>query len=123
MIKAPIGLQDLRRRLYVKAKTEGSGRHKRLGFSGKRWSREWQYGTLGPEYRVSAAVKLCSRSRLIGPITLAVKCAGARSAGNPHATCDAAGAGNGVTAIPKRARRGKPRTRPRRSLRATAAER
>jgi len=25
------------------------------------------------------------------------KCAGARSAGNPHATCDVAGAGNGLT--------------------------
>src|SRR5262249_53766428 len=43
------------------------------------------------------------------PITLGVKCAGARSAGNPHATCDVAGAGNGATATPKRARRGKPR--------------
>ncbi len=29
------------------------------------------------------------------PITLVVKCVGTRSAGNPHATCDAAGAGNG----------------------------
>ncbi len=34
-----------------------------------------------------------SGSGLIGPITLDVKCAGARSAGNPHATCDVAGAG------------------------------
>ncbi len=32
-----------------------------------------------------------------GLITLVVKCAGTRSAGNPHATCDAAGAGNGVS--------------------------
>src|SRR3954453_15168122 len=32
------------------------------------------------------------------------------SQGNPHATCDVAGAGNGVTASPKRAPRGKPRT-------------
>src|SRR5215831_1304088 len=30
-------------------------------------------------------------------ITLDVKCAGARSAGNPHATCDEAGAGNRLT--------------------------
>jgi hypothetical protein len=30
-------------------------------------------------------------------ITFDVKCAGARSAGNPHATCDVAGAGNGFT--------------------------
>ena len=79
--------------------------------------------TLGlfSESRVSSGqLLLCSRSSLIGLITLDVKCAGARSAGNPHATCDVAGAGNGVTAIPKRARRGKPRTQPRRSLRAAA---
>jgi hypothetical protein len=94
--------------------------YQRPSFDGKRWSREWQYGPLGPEYRVSAAIKLCSRSSLIGPINFGVKCAGARSAGNPHATCDVAGAGNGVTATPKRARRGKPRIQPRRSLRATA---
>ena len=55
MIKAPISLQDLRRRLYVKAKTERSGSHRCLGFGWKRWSREWLYGTLGlfSEYRVS----------------------------------------------------------------------
>ena len=57
---------------------------------------------------------------LIGHITLDAKCAGARSAGNPHAACDAAGAGDGATETPKRARRGKPRTQPRRFLRATA---
>jgi hypothetical protein len=56
-----------------------------------------------------SAVQLGSRSGLIGLINFDVKCAGARSAGNPHATCDVAGAGNGATAIPKRARRGKPR--------------
>ena len=77
MIKAPVSLQDLRYRLYVKAKA-------------------------------------------IGPVTLDAKCAGARSAGNPHAACDAAGAGDGATASPIRARRGKPRTQPRTILRATA---
>jgi hypothetical protein len=56
MTKAPINLQDLRRRLYVKAKAEP-----------------------------------------IGLITLGVNCAGARSAGNLHATCDVAGAGNQLT--------------------------
>jgi hypothetical protein len=35
--------------------------------------------------------------RSIGHITFEVKCAGARSAGNPHATCDVAVAGNQVT--------------------------
>jgi hypothetical protein len=45
---------------------------------------------------------------MIGPITFDAKCAGARSAGNPHAACDVAGAGNGVTDLSIRARRGKP---------------
>ena len=44
--------------------------------------------------RILRAVVLSSRSKLIGLINLDAKCAGARSAGNPHATCDAAGAGN-----------------------------
>jgi len=34
---------------------------------------------------------------MIGTMHLGAKCAGARSAGNPLATCDAAGAGNGLT--------------------------
>lgn len=47
--------------------------------------------------RFVSAVELGSRSGLIGPITLDVKCAGARSAGNPHATCDVAEAENQLT--------------------------
>src|SRR5262245_62440230 len=105
MRKAPISLQDLRGRLYIKAKTElvsaGSG-GAGLGCT-ERWDTLWS--TAAPRCR-----RLGSRSRPIGPITLGVKCAGARSAGNPHATCDVAGAGNGATVPPKRARRGKPRT-------------
>ena len=46
---------------------------------------------------------------MIGLITLGEKCAGKRSAGNPHAAFEAAGTGNGATARPIRARRGKPR--------------
>jgi hypothetical protein len=51
---------------------------------------------------------------MIGLINLEVKCAGARSAVNPHAACEVAGVGNGATVRPIRARRGKPRkqTRP-----------
>jgi len=45
---------------------------------------------------------------MIGPITLDAKCAGARSAGNPHAACDVEGAGNGATDTANWARRGKP---------------
>jgi hypothetical protein len=58
MIKAPIDLQDLRRRLYIKAKAEPFWRlrrSKRQGFGWKRWSRRWLYDTLGlfDAYRVS----------------------------------------------------------------------
>ncbi len=52
-----------------------------------------------------------------GPITLDEKCAGARSAGNPHAACDVAGVGDGITEGPKRARRWKRRIQPRHFLR------
>src|SRR5215471_3739103 len=54
-------------------------------------------GTLFGVPRILRAVVLSSRSKLIGLINLDAKCAGARSAGNPHATCDAAGAGNQLT--------------------------
>src|SRR4029450_365779 len=58
----------------------------------------WHVGTLLGVPRVEYTVELGSRSSLIGPITLDVKCAGARSAGNPHATCDVAGGGTQVNA-------------------------
>ncbi len=55
MIKAPINLQDLRRRIYVKAKSEPSWRFQRRGFGWKRWSRRWLYGELElfAEYQVN----------------------------------------------------------------------
>jgi hypothetical protein len=46
-----------------------------------------------------------------------VKSAGARSAGNSHAACDVAGVGDGITELPKRARRWKRRIQPRNFLR------
>jgi hypothetical protein len=46
--------------------------------------------------------------------------AGARSAVNPHAACDVAGTGNGMTVTSTRARRGKPSIQPRGGLRITA---
>ncbi len=49
-----------------------------------------------------------SLSGAIGPINLDAKCAGKRSAGNPHAAFEAAGTGNGPTVYPTRARTGKP---------------
>lgn len=47
--------------------------------------------------------------------------AGARSAVNPHAACDVAGTGNGITVTSTRARRGKPSIQPRSGLRVTAS--
>jgi hypothetical protein len=46
-------------------------------------------------------------------INFYMKSLGQRSAGKPHAALDVAGAGNGTTEHPKRARRGKPRIQPR----------
>ena len=54
-----------------------------------------------------------SSLRMIGPITLDAKRTGERSAGNPHAAFDEAGAGNGVTVGSTRARTGKPGTQTR----------
>src|SRR6266705_3678231 len=54
--------------------------------------------------RVPSGVSTDSQLRRptpIGHITLAVKCAGTRSAGNPHATCDVAGTGHGVSGNPR----------------------
>ena len=73
-------------------------------------------GSVQPVSRFVPAVS-DSGSHPIGLITLDVKSAGARSAGNPHATCDVAGVGDGITDIPKRARRWKRRKQPRNSLR------
>ncbi len=98
MIKAPIDLQDLRRRLYVKAKAEPSWR-----FTASRL----RLAAVAPPMATAAVGD--SGANMIGLINLGMKCAGTRSAGNPHAACDVAGAGNGVTDIPSRARRGKPR--------------
>ena len=56
----------------------------------------------------------------MGLITLGEKRTGEPCAGNPHARFDRAGAGNGVTAKPKRARSWKRLRQPRLSLRTTA---
>jgi hypothetical protein len=54
-------------------------------------------GTLRGVPRQLCTADLGSRPGLTRLITLGVKCAGARSAGNPHATCEVAGAGNQFT--------------------------
>ena len=54
MIKAPIDLQDLRRRIYAKAKAEPSRCFVHRGFGWKGWSSRWLYRELGlfREYKV-----------------------------------------------------------------------
>ncbi len=98
MIKSPIDLQDLRRRLYVKAKAEPSWR-----FTASRL----RLATVAPPMAIAAVGD--SGANMISLLNLGMKCAGTRSAGNPHAACEVAGAGNGITNLPSRARRGKPR--------------
>ena len=50
---------------------------------------------LPAEYRAPGRL-----SRPEWAITLDVRCAGMRSAGNPHSTCDVAGVGNGTPGLP-----------------------
>jgi hypothetical protein len=91
MIKASVNLQDLTRRIYLKAKAEKSWQGLRL-----------EAVEYAMAVRISAAVQRLqgslanaeSRPSTIGPITLEVKQTGERSAGNPHAAFDVAGAGN-----------------------------
>ena len=100
MIKAPIGLQELRRKLYAKAKAKP----------------HWRFWGLSPEtpgFRLGAveyavatrypgAVQrlpgTCRSAKSplgrIGPISRDTKQTGERSAGKPHAAFDVAGAGN-----------------------------
>ena len=55
MIKTPINLQDLRRKIYTKAKADTALR----GFGWDRWSKRWLYDHLGlfDGYRVSRPPK------------------------------------------------------------------
>jgi hypothetical protein len=80
----------------------------------------WDAGTLSSVSGVLRTAVAESRLQSIGRITLEAKCAGARSADNPHATCEVAGAGNRVTETPRWARRGKPWIQTRKLFRATA---
>ncbi len=60
MTKASNGLQELRRKIYLKAKAEPAWRfwglfvHRRQGFGWKRWSSTWIHATLGvhSDYRL-----------------------------------------------------------------------
>ncbi len=109
MIKASSNLQDPRRGQYGKRKAEWLRYYaKASDGSGGVVDGGSGHSDLGDD---SWAVYE-SGSERIRLINLVVKCAGARSAGNPHAACEVAGAGNGATDTAKRARRGKPRIQP-----------
>jgi hypothetical protein len=77
LIKAPADLQDLRRRLYARAKAVAVGP-----------------GGVGGDNNVAAE----SAAMPLGRITSGVKRAGERCTGNPSAPFDVAGAGDGLTA-------------------------
>src|SRR2546426_4146590 len=98
MITTPISLQDLRRRIYVMAKTDKTNR----GFGWKRWSTAWFHERLGlfGDYRVLLG---CARKRSwsIGHITHGAKRTGERRTGNPSAPFDEAGAGDGLIRAPR----------------------
>jgi hypothetical protein len=62
LINSPIGLQDLRRRIYAKAKAEPLRHFACRGFGWKKWSSRWLY-----EAREESV------SSMIGPISLGTK--------------------------------------------------
>jgi hypothetical protein len=100
MIKAPIRLQDLRRRIYLKAKAETF-----CGFRPGNFRASAGGGGVGMGCRTpcscTAAVGISifseSRSGKIGHISLGVKQTRKPSAGNLHAGFDAAGTGTQLT--------------------------
>jgi hypothetical protein len=93
MIKAPISLQDLRRKIYLKAKADSAG----IGGVGPGFTTPWGYlkttgyNTTGPESTASS----------IGLINLQVKLAGKPGTGKPYAGFDVAGVGNGLKRVPR----------------------
>jgi hypothetical protein len=100
MIKAPVRLQDLRRRIYVKAKADMF-----CGFRSGNFRASAGGGGVGGVCRSPTAARQLSgsasfsesRSGKIGHISLGAKQTGKPSAGNLHAGFDAAGTGNQLT--------------------------
>ena len=93
MIKPSIDLQELRKRMYLKAKAE---------FGWKRWSRQWM-AHLVCLWLPSGSPAVESAPSTIGPITLEVKSTGKPGAGKPPAGFDVAGAGNVTMGVGLRA--------------------
>ena len=104
MTKASIDLQDLRRRIYVKAKAErpvvpGIARPMCEPGTNRASAGRGGVGMAVPnseavQWLPSGSTSAESRSGRIGPISLGAKQTGERSARNPHAAFDEAGAGN-----------------------------
>ena len=67
MTKTSIGLQELRRKIYLKAKTEPAWRfwglfvHWRQGFGWKRWSSTWADAFVFPSTKASPADRFNKR--------------------------------------------------------------
>jgi hypothetical protein len=100
MIKAPISLQDLRRRIYVKAKAETFCGFRPGNFRASAGGGGVGMGCRTPCRGAAAAgfsIFSESRSGKIGHISLGVKQTRKPSAGNLHAGFDVAGTGNQLT--------------------------
>jgi hypothetical protein len=86
MIKAPISLQDLRRKIYLKGKADSAG----IGGVGPGFTRLWGYSrTTG-----SNSTWPESTARAIGLINLPEKLVRKPGTGKPYAGFDEAGVGN-----------------------------
>ena len=127
-----ISLQDLRRRIYAKAKTEPSWRFWGSRAAGAQLEaprlrlEEVEYAVAahapGSLWGLPDAPWVTAESApgLIGHIILGAERAGEPCAGNPHARFERAGTGDGLTATTTRARSRKRRIQPSQSLRGTA---
>ena len=93
MIKAPISLHDLRRKIYLKAKADSTG----IGGVGPGFTRLWGY-SMTTGYNITGPESTAS---LIGLINLQVKLAGKPGTGKPYAGFDVAGVGNGLKRVPR----------------------
>src|SRR5712691_12631331 len=100
MTTAPISLQDLRRRLYGKAKAEKDWRGIARASAGRGGVRRGCTRNSGSSETTECSTEPMPESarRSIGRITLVAKLPGKRRTGNPSAPFEVAGVGDGLTA-------------------------